>query len=361
VINDFRLLFKRKREKINCKINKFFFGKIFWKRSNFFKKEEENNKDLIIYPHFRDFIWWDREENSNVHNLQQGLKFKILIGSCEILAFSTCKEFQQFLNTIVGTLEDNYKLKAFELSSEYKELKQYLKNINISLEDITKIVELDVIESKFKLKGLSKEHILICSFINERFGFQAVIYFMYVYLQNLHDFISFLNDSPYEILLDKSIDYMFIDLSQFFISRNQLLQFVLNSMPSVEDCEWLIETDFYNEKNEIVENKTYLFLFLENLNVFINGIITFPNKWVKRESLFMKIFNIYFIIRINIKNFILKSKIKLSDYYFSIKLLKKIGYNLFFLIIYLIFQVLNIYFNILDFIIIYYYYLFIIS
>lgn len=59
-------------------------------------------------------------------------------------------------------------------------------------------------------------------------------------------------------------------------------------------------------------------LLIENLEIFINGILNFPSKvWKKKESISEKIINSIFKLIIKVKFYKILFKIKFSDYEFS--------------------------------------------
>jgi hypothetical protein len=164
------------------------------------------------------------------------------------------------------------------------------------------------------------------------------------HLYKLYGFLEEMNNTPYEFVSEDSLNDLYINLCDFFNSRFELYTFLFKSIPSYEILCRLLdpiyeEVNFDQNIKIIGYDKNSYCLFIENLEIFINGILNFPSKvWKKKESIFEQIINSIFKLIIKVKFYKILFFIKFSDYEFSKDFIKKI---FFFIIFFIIFNLLS--------------------
>lgn len=103
--------------------------------------KEEKLSSLIVYSNFRDFKFeaeygWNSLNNEKIHDLfESGVRFKILIDSCEIMNFFTVREFTDFMCVLSSSLREK-KFIFFKNFFVFKKCEKTLENMNQFLIDL---------------------------------------------------------------------------------------------------------------------------------------------------------------------------------------------------------------------------------
>jgi hypothetical protein len=279
---------------------------------NYFDRKKDNS--LIIYQNFRNFdeevkYGWDSANNEKIHD-SLGSKFKIFIGSSEIIHFATFREFDEFIWVLQQSLNKSCKL----LDSEKEQLNQYLKKINCSFEELTNCFNLLI----------KNERSQICSLVTKKLGIKYTLYILSNYLSFLQASLYEINEAPYQFISKNTLNYFSMDLSEFFTSRFDLLYFIFKIIPSYKISSILKDRIYNTEEdgeqgNKIIGyNTQFYFLFYQNFEIFINGVLNLPNKWKKKAfpSIFTRILNFILIISIKIKFYSISFYKNFSNYNF---------------------------------------------